>query len=129
MYTYLSWLNPNLKELWNVENDWENEEKEFVVLDVVLCQQRGEAELAVVADSDVAFKTGKDREKKERLGLSSKNLLLYSLRSAEKSCPILLEHFSLLAEKSCPLLLEHCSLLAAKRCPLLLEQFSLLAPH
>ena len=46
-------VGDDLEELWRVEGDGEDEDEELVELDVVLGEERGEAQLAVVADPDV----------------------------------------------------------------------------
>ena len=45
----------DLEELWRVERDGEDDDEELVELDVVLGEERGEPELAVVADADVTL--------------------------------------------------------------------------
>ena len=58
-------MNADFEEFWDVEDDWEEEEKELVVLDVLIGQNRGEAQLAVVADPNVTLETGRRRRKEK----------------------------------------------------------------
>ena len=50
----------DLEELGRVERDGEDDDEELVELDVVLGEERGEPELAVVADADVTLEAGRD---------------------------------------------------------------------
>ena len=54
-------VGDDLKELGRVECDGEDEDEELVELDVVLGEERGEAQLAVVADPDVTLEAATAR--------------------------------------------------------------------
>ena len=53
-------IRNDLEELGHVERDGEDDDEELVELDVVLGEERGEPELAVVADADVTLEAGRD---------------------------------------------------------------------
>ena len=106
----------DLEELWRVERDGEDDDEELVELDVVLGEERGEPELAVVADADVTLEAERNhfveelvKGSKEAITESFKTFLL-SFENHSQNVPLPTQkiHYGAIFQPAIPKTRQEC---------------------